>query len=47
MKVPLEVMNDGGVTALAGAMSIEDHPILGIALGSSEAAGLSTLRGIL
>lgn len=45
MKVPLEVMNDGGVTALAGAMSIEDHPILGIALGSSEAAGFVNAEG--
>jgi predicted NBD/HSP70 family sugar kinase len=37
--VPLEVINDGDVTALAGSMSIEDNGILGIALGSSEAAG--------
>jgi len=37
--VPLEVINDGDVTALAGSMSIEDDSILGIALGSSEAAG--------
>ena len=39
MKVPLEVINDGEVTALAGAMSIGEGSILGIALGSSEAAG--------
>jgi predicted NBD/HSP70 family sugar kinase len=39
MGVPLEVINDGDVTALAGSMSIEDNGILGIALGSSEAAG--------
>jgi predicted NBD/HSP70 family sugar kinase len=39
MGVPLEVINDGDVTALAGSMSIEDTGILGIALGSSEAAG--------
>jgi predicted NBD/HSP70 family sugar kinase len=37
--VPLEVINDGDVTALAGSMSIDDNGILGIALGSSEAAG--------
>ena len=37
--VPLEVVNDGDVTALAGAMSLEDNAVLGIAMGSSEAAG--------
>jgi predicted NBD/HSP70 family sugar kinase len=37
--VPLEVVNDGEVTALAGSMSLEDNGILGIAMGSSEAAG--------
>jgi predicted NBD/HSP70 family sugar kinase len=37
--VPLEVVNDGDVTALAGAMSLEDDAVLGIAMGSSEAAG--------
>ena len=37
--VPLEVVNDGDVTALAGAMSLEDTAVLGIALGSSEAGG--------
>jgi predicted NBD/HSP70 family sugar kinase len=39
MNVPLEVINDGDVTALAGAMSIEDNGVLGVALGSSEATG--------
>ena len=43
--VPLEVINDGDVTALAGAMSLEDDGVLGIALGSSEAAGYVDLRG--
>ncbi|MBN2085513.1 MAG: ROK family protein [Anaerolineales bacterium] len=38
-KVPLEVINDGDVTALAGAMSLGDNAILGVALGSSEATG--------
>ncbi len=37
--VPLEVINDGDVTALAGAMSLDDTGVLGIAMGSSEAAG--------
>ena len=39
LNVPLVVINDGDVTALAGSMSINDVGILGIALGSSEAAG--------
>lgn len=43
--VPLEIVNDGEVTALAGSMSLEDNAILGIALGSSEAAGYVTSRG--
>ena len=37
--VPLEVVNDGEVTALAGSMSLGENPVLGIALGSSQAAG--------
>ena len=37
--VPMEVVNDGEVTALAGSMSLNDNPVLGIALGSSQAAG--------
>jgi predicted NBD/HSP70 family sugar kinase len=45
MGVPLEVINDGDVTALAGSMSIEDNGILGIALGSSEAAGYVNMDG--
>lgn len=45
MGVPLEVINDGDVTALAGSMSIEDNGILGIALGSSEAAGYVNMNG--
>jgi predicted NBD/HSP70 family sugar kinase len=43
--VPLEIVNDGEVTALAGSMSLEDNGVLGIALGSSEAAGYVTLNG--
>lgn len=37
--IPIEVANDGDVTALAGAMSLERNKILGIAMGTSEAAG--------
>lgn len=43
--VPLEVINDGDVTALAGSMSLEDNGILGIAMGSSQAAGYVDRRG--
>jgi predicted NBD/HSP70 family sugar kinase len=43
--VPLEIINDGDVTALAGAMSLEDNAILGVAMGSSEAAGYVTPDG--
>jgi len=39
MGAPLEMVNDGDVTALAGAMSLEDNGVLGIALGSSQASG--------
>jgi len=45
LNVPLEVINDGDVTALAGAMSLEDNGVLGIALGSSEAAGFVDVNG--
>ena len=45
LKVPLEVVNDGEVTALAGAMSLEDVGVLGVALGSSEAGGYVTMDG--
>ena len=37
--VPFCVFNDGDVTALAGAISLEDTNILGIAMGTSEAGG--------
>ena len=43
--VPLEVVNDGEVTALAGSMSLGDNPVLGIALGSSQAAGYVNREG--
>ena len=37
--VPIEVANDGDVTALAGAMDLGDTNVLGIAMGTSEAGG--------
>jgi predicted NBD/HSP70 family sugar kinase len=37
--VPMVVMNDGDVTALAGALSLRKKGMLGLAMGSSEAAG--------
>lgn len=43
--VPLEVVNDGEVTALAGSMSLNDNAVLGIALGTSTAGGYVTPEG--
>lgn len=43
--IPFDVVNDGEVTALAGALSLEDSPVLGVAMGSSEAAGYVTPNG--
>jgi len=43
--VPLEIVNDGDVTALAGSMALEDNGVLGIAMGSSEAAGYVNTEG--
>ena len=43
--IPFEVVNDGEVTALAGAMSLNDNAVLGIALGSSQAGGYVTPNG--
>ncbi len=43
--VPLVVINDGDVTALAGAMSLEANGVLGVALGSSEATGYVDING--
>ncbi len=37
--VPVVVANDGDVSALAGAMSLGENNILGIAMGTSEAVG--------
>lgn len=43
--VPIEVANDGDVTALAGAMSLNDQPVLGIAMGTSQAVGYVDTKG--
>jgi predicted NBD/HSP70 family sugar kinase len=43
--VPFEVVNDGEVTALAGSMALGVNAILGIALGTSTAAGYVTPDG--
>jgi predicted NBD/HSP70 family sugar kinase len=43
--IPFEVVNDGEVTALAGAMALNDNAVLGVAMGSSEAAGYVTPEG--
>ena len=43
--VPVVVMNDGDVTALAGALSLRQKGMLGVAMGSSEAGGFMDRRG--
>lgn len=43
--IPFDVVNDGEVTALAGALSLDDAAVLGMALGSSEAGGYVTPTG--
>ena len=45
MRVPLVIVNDGEVAALAGALSLGVKGLLGIAMGSSEAAGYVTPEG--
>ena len=45
--IPLAVANDGDVTALAGAIDLQDNGVLGIAMGTSEAVGyINTQDGI-
>jgi len=44
-RVPVLVMNDGDVTALAGALSLGSKGMLGIAMGSSQAAGFINKKG--
>ena len=43
--IPIEVANDGDVTALAGAMDLNDSNVLGVAMGTSEAAGYVDTQG--
>ena len=43
--IPYCVINDGDVTALAGAMSLEEPSVLGIAMGTSEAGGYVDANG--
>ncbi|MDR1565474.1 MAG: ROK family protein [Oscillospiraceae bacterium] len=43
--VPINVVNDGDVSALAGAITLEDNEILGIAMGTSEAVGYVNKEG--
>jgi predicted NBD/HSP70 family sugar kinase len=43
--IPLEVVNDGEVTALAGSMSLGKNRILGISLGTSTAGGYVNAEG--
>ena len=43
--IPFEVVNDGEVTALAGSMSMQENAVLGIAMGTSQAAGYVTPEG--
>ncbi|MBI3191036.1 MAG: ROK family protein, partial [Pedosphaera parvula] len=43
--VPLEVVNDGEVTALAGSMALGRNAVLGIAMGTSTAGGYVTPEG--
>lgn len=44
---PIEVANDGDVTALAGALDLKDNAVLGIAMGTSEAVGYINDKGLL
>jgi predicted NBD/HSP70 family sugar kinase len=44
-EVPMTVMNDGDVTALAGALSLGKNGMLGLAMGSSEAVGFIDGKG--
>ncbi len=43
--IPIEVANDGDVTALAGAMDLNDNAVLGVAMGTSEAGGYVDPQG--
>lgn len=43
--IPLIVANDGDVTALAGAMSMDANGVLGLSMGTSQAVGYVNLEG--
>lgn len=43
--IPFEVVNDGEVTALAGSMALNANRVLGVAMGTSEAAGYVDAAG--
>lgn len=43
--IPFEVANDGEVTALAGSMALNDNAVLGISMGTSQAAGYCNAAG--
>lgn len=43
--IPFEVVNDGEVTALAGSMGLNANNVLGVAMGTSEAAGYVDANG--
>lgn len=43
--VPFVVLNDGEVTALAGAISLQKNSLIGLAMGTSEAVGYVTPEG--
>ena len=43
--IPFEMANDGDVTAMAGAMAIDDSAVLGISMGTSLAAGYINPKG--
>ena len=46
-KVPVEVANDGDVSALAGLLTLGKKGVLGVNLGSSEAGGYVDTKGCL
>jgi predicted NBD/HSP70 family sugar kinase len=43
--IPFEVVNDGEVTALAGSMGLNANCVLGVAMGTSQAAGYVDAQG--
>ena len=42
--IPFEVVNDGEVTALAGAMGMNDNAVLGVAMGTSPRPPATWIR---